>query len=88
VVKPTKDSIFLLNSVSYDYQSEWGTLLKSNSNGTYYGVSLDHVHRHMSEEVDYSPIAGIDGVALANILSNPGEVIYTRKKETPYAYYP
>ncbi|KAJ1859031.1 vacuolar protein sorting/targeting protein PEP1 [Coemansia sp. RSA 1822] len=51
--------------------SEWGTLYTSNSNGTYYRRSLEYVNRDESGLVDFERIRGLEGIALANIVSNP-----------------
>ena len=66
--------------MSSHFGAEWGNLLKSNSNGTYYGLSLDHVNRNTDGYVDYEKMIGIDGVVLANVVTNPEEVIHTKKK--------
>ncbi|RKP09905.1 hypothetical protein THASP1DRAFT_13625, partial [Thamnocephalis sphaerospora] len=47
-----------------------GTLLSSNSNGTYYTVSLAHTSRTESGKVDYERVAGMEGVALVNVVDN------------------
>jgi hypothetical protein len=58
----------------------WGTLLKSNSNGTYYGISLEHVNRDDRGYVDFEKMIGLEGIALANIVSNPHEATITGQK--------
>ncbi|KAJ2447047.1 vacuolar protein sorting/targeting protein PEP1 [Coemansia sp. RSA 2440] len=50
--------------------SEWGTLYTSNSNGTYYRQSLEYVNRDESGLVDFERIRGLEGIALANVVSN------------------
>ncbi|OLY85799.1 Vacuolar protein sorting/targeting protein 10 [Smittium mucronatum] len=54
--------------------SEWGTIYTSNSNGTYFRKSIDHVNRNELGLVDYERCAGIDGVIISNILSNPPDL--------------
>lgn len=66
--------------MSADYGAEWGNLLKSNSNGTYYGLSIDHVNRNDFGYVDYEKMIGIDGVVLVNTVTNADEAIHTKKK--------
>jgi hypothetical protein len=66
--------------MSGEYGAEWGNLLKSNSNGTYYGLSLDHVNRNTDGYVDYEKMIGIDGVVLVNVVANPEEATHTKKK--------
>ena len=54
-------------------QNEWGNILKSNSNGTYYRLSLPYVKRDERGYVDFDKMQGIQGIALANIVKNPDE---------------
>lgn len=67
--------------MSAEPEAEWGNLLKSNSNGTYYGLSLDHVNRNQAGYVDYEKMIGIDGVVLVNIVTNAEEAIHTKRKK-------
>ncbi|KAL0567823.1 vacuolar protein sorting/targeting protein PEP1 [Marasmius crinis-equi] len=48
----------------------YGAILKSNSNGTYFVVSLDNVNRNEAGFVDFEKIIGLDGIALVNVVSN------------------
>lgn len=61
--------------------AEWGNVLKSNSNGTYYGVSLKYVNRNDRGYVDFEKVIGLDGIAVMNVLANPDEAAVTRKKK-------
>jgi len=58
----------------------WGTILKSNSNGTYFGLSIDHVNRNERGYVDFEKMTGLDGIALINVVSNPNEATVSKKK--------
>jgi hypothetical protein len=51
----------------------WGNILKSNWNRTYYGLSIENVDRDERGYVDFTRAIGLDGIALANIVSNPQE---------------
>ncbi|THU94129.1 vacuolar protein sorting/targeting protein 10 [Dendrothele bispora CBS 962.96] len=51
-----------------------GTLFVSNSNGTYFVESLKDTNRNEMGYVDYEPIYGVEGVGLANVVSNPEAV--------------
>jgi hypothetical protein len=51
----------------------WGNLLKSNSNGTYFGIALENVNRNNRGFVDFEKMIGLDGIALVNIVSNPAQ---------------
>ena len=66
--------------MSTEVKAEWGNLLKSNSNGTYYGLSLDHVNRNSQGYVDFEKMIGIDGVAVVNTVTNPEEAARLGKK--------
>ena len=55
----------------------WGDILKSNSNGTYFGVSADNVHRNNEGYIDFEKMIGLDGIALVNIVSNAHEATIT-----------
>lgn len=59
----------------------WGNLLKSNSNGTYFGVSIENVNRDERGFVDFEKVVGLDGIALINIVSNPEEAAVSGKKK-------
>ena len=60
--------------------AEWGNILKSNSNGTYYGLSLPYVNRNDRGYVDFEKLIGLDGIALVNVVSNYEEAAVTGKK--------
>ena len=62
-------------------QNEWGNILKSNSNGTYYRLSLPYVKRDERGYVDFDRMQGIQGIALANIVKNPDEVNLGAEKQ-------
>jgi hypothetical protein len=53
----------------------YGRILKSNSNGTYFGVSADYVNRNADGYIDFGKMSGIDGVGLINIVANPKDAI-------------
>lgn len=58
-----------------------GNLLKSNSNGTYYGLSLENVNRNNYGYVDFEKMIGLDGIALINVVANPSEAAASLKKK-------
>jgi Sortilin, neurotensin receptor 3, len=60
--------------------AEFGNILKSNSNGTFYGVSIEHVNRNPSGYVDFEKMIGLDGIALVNVVSNPEDTRSTGHK--------
>jgi len=58
----------------------WGNILKSNSNGTYFGVSIENVNRNFGGYVDFEKFVGLDGIAMVNIVANPAEAALTGRK--------
>ena len=67
-------SVFLHVTTSDDLDHEFGTLLKSNSNGTYYVTSVDAVNRDTFGYVDFEKVQGLEGVALVNVVINSDDV--------------
>src|SRR5579859_2529342 len=68
-------SIFLHVTTNTDTDREFGTLLKSNSNGTYYVTSLEAVNRDRMGFVDFEKAQGLEGVALVNVVENAKDVL-------------
>lgn len=64
-----------------DIGSEWGTLFKSNWNGTYYSPSLEYVNRNGKGFVDFEKMIGLDGIAVINVVSNPDEATLSSNKK-------
>lgn len=74
-------SVFLHVTTSERPRPYWGSILKSNSNGTYYSISLENVNRNDAGYVDFEKMIGLDGIALVNVVSNPQEATLTGRKE-------
>ena len=55
-------------------RSSIGTLFVSNSNGTFFVESLKDTNRNVMGYVDYEKLYGVDGVGLANVVSNAKDV--------------
>ncbi|KAF9904604.1 vacuolar protein sorting/targeting protein PEP1 [Lobosporangium transversale] len=49
---------------------EHGRLFKSNSNGTYFSLQLDNTNRNEEQLVDWEKLGGIEGIILANQVTN------------------
>ncbi|ORY88169.1 putative signal sequence binding protein [Leucosporidium creatinivorum] len=81
VLESTTDSVFLHVTTHADPGSEWGSLFKSNSNGTYYSPSLDYANRNAKGFVDFEKMIGLDGIAVMNIVSNPEEAALSGVKK-------
>jgi len=74
VLDSATKSIFLHVTTNDVNGREFGTLLKSNSNGTYYVTSEDAVNRDGHGFVDFEKVQGLEGVALVNVVVNVDEV--------------
>ncbi|KAF8600483.1 signal sequence binding protein [Ceratobasidium sp. AG-I] len=81
ILESSTDSVFLHVTMSDKHGAEWGNVLKSNSNGTYYGLSLGAVNRNTRGYVDFEKVVGLDGIAVMNIVANPQEAEHTMKKK-------
>ena len=55
--------------------------MKSNGNGTYFGVSIDNVNRNDKGFVDFEKMIGLDGIALVNVVSNPETASVNGRKD-------
>lgn len=80
MLESSTDSIFLHMTMSEWPNPFWGNILKSNSNGTYFGLSIENVNRNEAGYVDFEKFAGLDGIALVNIVANPTEATFTGRK--------
>lgn len=80
VLESSTDSIFLHMTMSEWPHPYWGNILKSNSNGTYYGLSIENVNRNEYGYADFEKFAGLDGIAMVNVVANPAEATLTGRK--------
>lgn len=70
VLDSESKSIFIHVTTNMVDGKEFGSILKSNSNGTSYILSLDKVNRNRVGYVDYDRIDGIEGVIISNVVDN------------------
>lgn len=70
VLDSSTHSIFLHVTVNGKAGQEYGTIIKSNSNGTSYTLSLSDVNRNEAGYVDFEKISSMEGVAIANVVAN------------------
>jgi hypothetical protein len=70
VLDSSTHSIFLHVTVENERNFEYGTIIKSNSNGTTYVLSLNAVDRDSTGYVDFEKMFGIEGVAMVNVVAN------------------
>jgi hypothetical protein len=80
VLESSTDSVFLHLTMSDRRGAEFGNILKSNSNGTFYGVSIEHVNRNEQGYVDFEKMIGIDGIAVVNVVANHDDAALTGHK--------
>ena len=80
ILESSTKSVFLHVTTSEPPAPFWGNILKSNSNGTYFGLSIDNVNRNDAGYVDFEKMIDLDGIALINVVGNPHEAPLTGRK--------
>ena len=70
VLDSSTHSVFLHVTVNNVPDLEYGTIIKSNSNGTSYALSLNAVDRDRQGYVDFEKMFGIEGLAMVNVVAN------------------
>ena len=73
VLDSSTHSVFLHVTVGTRPDHEYGTIIKSNSNGTNYVVSKGAVNRNSAGYVDFEKMQGLEGVAVINVVDNVKE---------------
>lgn len=81
ILESVTHTIFLHVTTNARSGSEYGAILKSNSNGTDYISSLDFVNRNEEGYVDFEKMIGLEGVAVVNVVQNPKEAFEGSKKK-------
>lgn len=74
VLDSSTHAVFLHVTVNNEKDREYGSIIKSNSNGTSYSLSLDNVNRDSEGFVDFEKMQGLEGVAMVNVVDNVNEV--------------
>lgn len=67
-------ALFLFVEINSETGRSYGSLVKSNSNGTYFTSSLEALNVNDGGFVDFEKMANLEGVALANVVTNVDEV--------------
>jgi hypothetical protein len=70
VLDSSTHSIFILVLVNKAENLEYGSIIKSNSNGTFYTMALENVNTDRLGYVDFEKMLGIEGAAMANVVAN------------------
>ncbi|KAI6854545.1 Oligoxyloglucan reducing end-specific cellobiohydrolase [Hortaea werneckii] len=73
VLDSSTHAVFLHVTVNNQMDSEYGSIVKSNSNGTSYVLSVGEVNRNSPGYVDFEKMQGLEGVAVVNRVANPRE---------------
>ncbi|KAF1992071.1 vacuolar protein sorting protein [Aulographum hederae CBS 113979] len=81
VLDSSTHAIFMHVTINNVQGQEYGTIIKSNSNGTSYVLSLNGVNRNRNGYVDFEKMVGLEGVAIVNIVANTEEVDGGGKKK-------
>ncbi|WWD19083.1 hypothetical protein CI109_103541 [Kwoniella shandongensis] len=81
ILESSTDSVFLHVTMNQATNTEWGSIFKSNSNGTYYGLAVEYVNRNTAGYVDFEKMIGLDGIAVINVVANPSEADISGKKK-------
>lgn len=70
VLDSSTHAVFLHVTVGSRQNFEYGSIVKSNSNGTSYVLSLNGVNRNRNGYVDFEKTLGLEGAALVNVVAN------------------
>lgn len=74
VLDSSTHAVFLHVTVNNLPEQEYGSIIKSNSNGTSYVLSVSSVNRNTAGYVDFEKMQGLEGVAIINTVSNTDAV--------------
>ena len=81
VMDSSTHAVFLHVTVNPNEGREYGTIIKSNSNGTSYVRTLEFVNRDLDGYVDFEKMLGLEGVAMVNVVDNVRKVEETGEKK-------
>ncbi|OCF42192.1 signal sequence binding protein [Kwoniella heveanensis CBS 569] len=81
ILESNTDAVFLHVTMNAGINKEWGSIFKSNSNGTYYNLAVEYVNRNTAGYVDFEKMVGLDGIAVINVVANPNEADISGKKK-------
>jgi photosystem II stability/assembly factor-like uncharacterized protein len=81
VMDSSTHAVFLHVTVNPRPDQEYGSILKSNSNGTSYVTVLNGVNRDTPGYVDFEKMHGLEGVAMVNTVANIAKVEKGEKKQ-------
>ena len=73
VLESSTHAVYMLVVTELDKEKAYGSLMKSNSNGTSYVLSIEGVNCDKDFYVDFEKMQGLEGVAMVNIVANRAE---------------
>ena len=73
-------AVFLHVTINNREAQEYGSIVKSNSNGTSYVLSIGEVNRNSPGFVDFEKMQGLEGVAIVNRVANVKETDQGQQK--------
>ncbi|KAI5120439.1 hypothetical protein M0805_009901 [Coniferiporia weirii] len=74
-------SIFFHLTTSEIPNSSWGVLLKSDTDGATFVISVENVNRDDQGTVDFEKLPDLDGIMIVNVVKNPEDAIIAGRKE-------
>lgn len=74
VLDSSTHAVFLHVTINNIAEHAYGSIIKSNSNGTSYVLSVDAVNRNDNGYVDFEKMEGLEGVAMVNVVGNVEDV--------------
>lgn len=74
VLGSSTGSVFLHFTSFQENSVAFGSLLKSNTNGTSYVKLQSNVNRNEAGYVDFEKVQGLDGIILTNVVTNADEI--------------
>jgi photosystem II stability/assembly factor-like uncharacterized protein len=81
VMDSSTHAVFLHVTENPQKGQEYGSILKSNSNGTSYVLTLNAVNRDTAGFVDFEKMHGLEGVAMVNVVSNIDKMLKGNDKK-------
>ncbi|KAK1148412.1 vacuolar protein sorting/targeting protein PEP1 [Aspergillus melleus] len=81
VLESSTHAVFLHVTASNIEGAEYGPIIKSNSNGTFYVLSLSAVNRNHEGFADFEKMQGLEGVAVVNVVGNVDAVSKNAEKK-------
>ncbi|KJZ78390.1 Vacuolar protein sorting protein 10 [Hirsutella minnesotensis 3608] len=72
VLDSSTHAINLFVSTHKETDREYGSIIKSNSNGTSYVLSASNVNCNEETYVDFEKVSGLEGVIIINVVTNAG----------------